>query len=283
MTTPIKRNVRLKEFGINVNRELEPVEAYLRQTNGSISAGPFRLRTDDNGYITSPQAEMAAGREVFVLGDSFVESSYVQEGERFCDLLCDLDRDGAGRAFRNAGYSGATSLNLLDVLINKICANRNASLVYVLPSNDILSLENKDGFWNAQDKRYSPIQPVRPGGGQKGEFTESAHQLFCVLRSIAGVARAFNLPLFLATCPFVRTAYKDLPWHRIRHGESGRYEQLIDLRSRANQILRDVAFAARVPVIDLEAILDDPALFYDDVHLNAEGSKAAAAAIHGRL
>lgn len=277
MADGIKRHVRLKEFGIHVDRELAPSEAYLRDTNGSIDAGPYRLRTDERGFITSAEAEAARGPEVYILGDSFVESSFVQEGRRFADRLCALDAEGAGRRFVNGGYSGATSLNILSVILNKVLPAPGASLLYVLPSNDVLSLYNPRGFWNRADKRYSPLQPAQAEAvSGRVPLLENLGQLGAALSAVVGLARAFNLKLYLATCPYVSRDYEDLPWHRSRHREPGRYAALIADRARANAVLRETAARLHVPLVDLHHLLDDPAWFYDDVHLNETGSAVAA-------
>ena len=54
-------------------------------------------------------------------------------------------------------------------------------------------------------------------------------------------------------------------------------------RHLSNQVMRDVASATRVELIDLEHIVSKPGLFYDDLHLNAEGSAFVAGAIHERI
>lgn len=275
MTQP-RRNIRLKEFLPLSDRLLEPVEAYMKQTNGTIGTGPYKLRTDEDSFILGPRVASEDDERFFVLGDSFVESSYVQEGARFCDVLTRLDENQKGRVFCNAGYSGSTSLNLLGLLASKIGKFPDSSVLYVLPSNDILSLINDDGFWNYNDKRYSPILPARPGNVEAGDFTQNLSQLTRVLQGLIGVASGYQLPFYMATCPFVQTDYEDLGWFRIRHGQVEKYEALMDKRRQANQILRRVARASRIPLIDLETILSDPAMFYDDVHLNEAGSAFVA-------
>jgi lysophospholipase L1-like esterase len=284
MSDGTKRHIRLKEFGINVARDLAPAEAYLRDTNGTIDAGPYRLRTDAEGFITSPQAAEAEGAPVYLLGDSFVESSFVQEGARFADLLCGLDAGGEGRRFLNAGYSGATSLNILSLVLTKILPAPGGSLLYVLPSNDVLSLYNPRGFWNRADKRYSPLQPAQAESASGPlPLRHNLGQLQATLTALVGLARAFNLKLYLSPCPFVSRDYEDLPWHRARHRAPGAYAALIADRDRANAVVRETAARLHVPLIDLNALLDDPQWFYDDVHLNAAGSAVAAQKIHENL
>lgn len=284
MTESFKRQVRLKEFGISVDRELAPTSAYLKDTNGTISEGPFRLRTDADGFIIGPQVEAAQGPAFYLLGDSFVEASFLPEGKRLTDRLTELDRDGQQRRFVNAGYSGATSLNNLSVLINKILPGDDIGLLYILPSNDILSLYNYRGFWNRADKRYSPLQPIVPETGTGPvPMVENLQQLHATLAAMAGVASAFNIRLYFSPCPFVAVGYEDLPWYHNRYRQPGRYEKLIADRQKANDVMRSVAARLRVPLIDLAEHLTDPALFYDEVHLNEAGSAFAARTIYANL
>lgn len=46
--------------------------------------------------------------------------------------------------------------------------------------------------------------------------------------------------------------------------------------SQANAILRDTARARGGALLDLERDLADPSYFYDEVHLNRQGSEAMA-------
>ncbi|MDT8328884.1 MAG: SGNH/GDSL hydrolase family protein, partial [Roseovarius sp.] len=271
---PHKRHVRIKEFGANMSKEMSPQKEYIELSNGSLEDGIFQINTDQNGFVYNPRFEKGADAPVYVLGDSFVESVFVPEGRRFCDQLSRKMAKTAPRQFLNGGYSGATSLNLLDTLINKIGCQENAAVILILPSNDTLSLRSARGFWDYGSQRYSPILPVTDDAPTPVPLAENIHQLAAVLKVFAHTCSAFSLDLFFATTAFVQSDYEQLPWFKARHKAPGSYEALLVDRRKMNQMMRDVARATRTEIIDLETSMTDPQMFYDDVHLNEAGSQA---------
>lgn len=273
----IKRAIRLKEFGSNVFREMIPEDAYLAKTNGTIKKEKFILNTNSNGFIVDPDIPEFDSTPVYVFGDSFVESVYVQQGKRFCDILSKSKSFRKQTNFYNAGYSGATSLHVLNSLIARLPANKSASVLHILPSNDVLSLFNSEGFWNFADKRYSPIQPIpRRMPVNPGDFKENLVQLSRVLESIIKVATSFKFKVFFATTPYIQTDYHSLAWYKSRNYSTISYEFIIECRQAANHVMREVAKKHRVILLDLEDEMLDNSMFYDDVHLNEKGSVAVA-------
>jgi len=279
----MRRVIRIKEFGTNIDRVLSPSEDYLSQTNGTIVGDSFRLRTDRNGFLFNPNMGWPTGDRVYILGDSFIENSFIEEGGRLCDVMTKLDAERGRRRFLNCGYSGSTSLHLFNVLCNKVISDADFSLVFVLPSNDIFSLRNEGGYWNDRDKRFSPIIPPVPGEVVLGDFTENLIQLKRMITAFVRMGAIHHFDLFLSTCPFVSSNFEELGWFRRRHRQVAVYEQLIEQRRSANRVVREVAEAEDVPLIDLERILADPTLFYDDVHVNLEGAAVTANSIISRL
>lgn len=281
-TQPVRRHIRLKEFSPLVQRSMSPTEDYLSQTNGTLPPGNYKLTANADGFLIDPKHAKRPGPKLFVLGDSFVECSFIHEGSRFCDVLNQKLGPAPGVCF-NAGYSGATSLNLYNVLINKIVDKDPHSVLFVLPSNDPLSLLNGNGYWNLNDRRYAPVLPVRRGPPAVGEFEQNAGQLAPLLETMCGLSDAFGFNLHLATTPFVSTQYEELAWFRRRHKTRETYEGLMERRRVLNQVVRNTAQKCRKDLIDLEAILTDTEMFYDDVHVNEQGSLHLADILMQRL
>lgn len=270
MSEGVKRFIRLKEFGASIQRTLEPSPEYLAATNGSLSGGPRDLRTDENGFIAGPESSAPEATMVAVLGDSFVECSFLAQGCRLTDRMSAVASSRGQKVFLNGGYSGSTSLNLLTLAIAKVPPVAN-EIILVVPSNDVLSLDNAGGYWAAEDKRYSPIVPYRKAPLSRGEFSANLWQLGAVLRGLESFCRAADIRLTLATFPHVRDDYRQYAWWKKRYAEPGAYEDLIHRRCRLNNDVRRLAGQLRVPLIDLEQICT-PDYMYDDLHLNPEGA-----------
>lgn len=279
------RHIRIKEFGIDAVLEKIPDSAYLEVTNDSLSHDTFVLTTDSNGFIIDPNSLDGADAPIFVFGDSFVESTFVQQGRRFCDLLTRrMATAGTPRQFLNGGYSGATSLLLLNALINKVGYRKNSTVLLVLPSNDTLAMGFERGLWDYSSKRYSPILPVDGADCRQCPATQNLPQLEGVLRAFAATARSFRLDLVFATTPYMQRAFEGEPWFLARYSKTpGRYERLIDARRRSSEVMRRVATEAGVHLLDLEVEFNEPAHFYDDLHLNSAGSAAMAEMIYRQI
>ena len=271
---PTRRAVRLKEFGTNIQRILTPTPQYLRQTNGTIAEEAYRLETDPDGFILASGHRSRSGDRTYVLGDSFIECSFVQEGSRICDLMNTQLGQQPGVVL-NGGYSGSTTLNILNGLINRVLPRSPRNVIFALPSNDVLALIEHGGFWNLRDKRYSPIMPIENRVTGTNDFEANAAALAPLLALFCQTAREFSFNLTLTTMPFVSTDYQKLGWFRIRHQTEDVYEALVTKRHHVNAILRETAKAQGVNLIDLAALLT-PDLFYDDVHMNAQGCRAVA-------
>jgi lysophospholipase L1-like esterase len=279
------RQIRIKDFGVDAVLKKVPDPAYLEVTNDSLSHDTFVLTTDANGFIIDPNFLDGADAPVFVFGDSVVESIFVQQGQRFCDHLTRrMASAGTPRQFLNGGYSGATSLILLNALINKVGYRKNAAVLLVLPSNDTLAMGFERGLWDYSSKRYSPILPVDGADCRQCPATQNLPQLEGVLRAFAAVARSFRLELMFATTPYMQRAFEDEPWFLARYSKTpGRYERLIDARRQSSEVMRRVAAETGVHLLDLEAEFNEPTHFYDDLHLNTVGSVAMAEMIYRQI
>jgi lysophospholipase L1-like esterase len=124
-------------------------------------------------------------------------------------------------------------------------------------------------------KRQAAPRSDRPPATNEPAFARN-------LRTIAGVARAHKIRLAFVTQPStwnstVDPAIGDWQWMLLRKGVAYRPDLMDQALERLNQVTRDVGAAEGVPVYDLaKAIPKSGQFFYDDVHLNVNGARAAA-------
>lgn len=273
----MKRSIRLKEHSLNSSRIINPSEIQLEQCPSLLNKG-YVLNTDENGFIKSGNLFDSSDRTTIMLGDSFVESSFLDEKDRFPSIIERRDREFGSKKFGrvlNAGVSGSTSLNLLNCLINKIVPLKPSIIIFVLPSNDSSVHRLSTTYWN-DSEYYSNIIPSSgndavggfDGNLQKPDFTRIAE-------SILEICNIFNIELFFSTCAyagvytgnFIPNKYKSKSW----------FEANVNARKLLNEKLRTLSIIKKVPLIDLEMkISGDNSLFYDDLHLNEIGSSKVA-------
>lgn len=127
-------------YDINLDQENSYYDSF---KNSDIEGSVSRFETDENGFIVPSEIYEEADFNIFFLGDSTVECSFVQPKKRIPYL--------AGRILEkllkcrvnayNAGVSGADTLSLIKVLLMKIfpmepdmvvMCNTDRELVYLL-------------------------------------------------------------------------------------------------------------------------------------------------------
>lgn len=283
---PARRHIRLKEWRPLLDSVLDPTPEYRAATDGSLTDSGFRLRTDVDGFIVAPELPGAAPpeRDVLFFGDSFVESTYIAEPERFpAGVQARLASAGHHVRCLNAGYSGATTLHLLLALLAKRGNHRNAGVVLVAPSNDALALVKAGGFWTQTDQRYAPVIPI-PEGLETPAQALDADELDRLLRVFVDTCRGLGHALLLATFPHRSVEYGSDPWLRRRFKTAANYGRIVGWRRIVNDVTRRVAAERGVALLDLDAALSaQTRWFYDDLHMNPDGSRQVADLVAERL
>jgi hypothetical protein len=280
----MKRSIRLKEHNLNYSRIVKPSDIQLEQSP-SLSSRGYVINTDENGFIKSGNLFEVSNRRTIVLGDSFVESSFLDERDRFTSIIERYDREhGSDKlgSVLNGGVSGSTSLNLLNCLINKIVPLKPSNIIFVLPSNDSSVHRMSTTYWN--DSEY--YSNIIPGNASDivGGFYGNLHKpdLTRITETIFEVCRIFKIKLFFATCTcagsyegdFFVSKYKNKKW----------FDAHMDARKLLNEKLRTLCLIKRIPLIDLEInIAGDNSFFYDDLHLNSEGALKVADLIFDQI
>lgn len=272
-----RRHIRLKEWACNYNDTLKPAQEYLKFTNESLVEHEYTLRTDSEGFILpkiiNERSAIKKCKEVFFFGDSFVEQVYSAEEKRFFSVVQDKLSYEQDVICLNGGYSGATSLNLFNSILNKIQPSPNSVIFFVVPSNDVLALKYDHGFWCYGDRRYTPILPASE---TKESFRDNLNidHLLGIVKSIKDYCDNFSMTFLLATFPYVNCDYENQPWYQKRYGERRSYPNLNVQRKSVNDIIRTLSLSRNIPLCDLErSFSGSPHYFYDDLHLNSEGGE----------
>lgn len=279
----MKRSIRLKEYAPNQEKVVFPSLAQIEQCS-DLHEGGYKLITDQNGFIVSGN-DFFSDKKTIILGDSFVESTFVGERSRFCSVLERLGADGdvsnIGQVL-NAGVSGSTSLNLLNIFINKVVPIKPSLVIFVIPSNDSQVHRFSDTYWN-DSEYYANIIP--PGKlNSVGDFYNNLVKGDCVkiLNLFADACNIFDIKLAFATCPYASLydgsymfqKYKNKSW----------FDSNIVARKILNDKLRSISYMRKIIFLDFEhEIGGDNKLFYDDLHLNEIGSQRIAKFIFEKI
>lgn len=256
------RTIRLAEHRPNQDRWVTPPDDYIAMTDGSIAQRPYRLRTDANGFIRTGGDAPETDRPIIVLGDSVIESYWIDEDRRACAVLERLLRQ-AGKSIRvlNGGVTGATTLLLLDVLINKCIPLDPCGVVLVSGAIDGSAIDN-GGFWLTMPE-LSPVtnatsSPTR-GAGDRPKL----------LRLFKAACEVFGIPCWMATFGHRRSYDAFAQKHVSQEHFVGQYRTV----EWWNQMARDVDGG----VIDVAAaIAGMEGIFYDFLHCNEAGCAAVA-------
>lgn len=274
----VRRSLRLKEWPPLCDRQLRPTSEYLTATDGSLHDIEYRVRTDADGYIIAPCADLCEVKDTFIFfGDSFVESIYVPEEKRFFSVAQSILRE-AGFSVRclNAGYSGATTLHMLMSLLGKVGRRTSTRIVFVIPSNDAIALIKEGGYWCRGDKRYAPIVPVPEGLNVQSQSLDLA-DLQAAINLFVDACHRLRLPLALATFPHRTANFATDPWLQRRFKSLANYERTQKWRRSVNSVGRSIAKRLNLPFLDLEELASSRIdWFYDDLHMNEIGSLAIA-------
>ncbi len=270
------------------------------------------MRIDERGYIRPSRRFADPDATVAFLGGSTTECAAVDEDLRFPALVSRLleERRGLRVNTLNAGTSGNTVHDSLNVLINHIIADRPEVVIMMHATNDIGNLARRGSYRLAEpsdgravllwlirkSSAYSsliaalrrwlrwerlkprPFEQRIPGPGQQVEI--DSDRFVVRLRAFVRVARAFGIEPVLMTQPesTVRTPLSP-DW--------------LDPRAQElfNREIRRVAVEEGAVLIDLVRHLfdhvegwDEPMkVFYDGIHVTNSGSRIYAEHIAERL
>lgn len=269
----------MKEWGRLVDVLKSPTPEQIAASEG-LDQGPFRLRTDRRGYIENGNDRLPNAEEIVCLGDSFLECMFVEEQGRLCAIVeRELRASGVAVNILNGGASGATSLTLFNLLINKCVVDTPRAVVLFGGVMDIDAVMNPDSYWGSQ-QFITPL--IDPDASPPKHPLAEPHwrprtRIFQMYRA---ASEAFGFTLIFATFA-----------HRKRTGEFMQkvteewwFDAKYALRRRANENMRGFALDNGIPLLDIEVKFEDPgSLLYDDIHLGKVGTEHVGALVASRL
>ena len=271
-----------------------------------------QLRTDERSYILPSKRFEKPDRTIAFIGGSTTECAALDEEQRFPPLVSRL-LEGKGLRVNvlNAGLSGNTTQDALNIVLNHLEQDHPDVAVLMEAANDVGVLQADGSYRTREAELVSPgsaarwplqlasshlwlagalrsfltlatVPPpevldtsraVEPPAVPPGEYVKR-------LRAFAGLCRAFGIQPVLMTQPSVSTPSKDTPrWVNARNQQA------------FNDALRGVAREENVPLVDLAQHLVDTVpdwekpnrVFYDGIHVTADGSRIYAEYITQRL
>lgn len=274
-----KRLIRLKEQEPLTCRVHTPSESYklIRPTLDRHLS--YASSINDDGFMNSGNY-ITSSQKVFLLGDSFIENMYTSQNQR---IHSELEKILISRGYEvevlNSGVSGSTSLNLLNVVINKIVPYAPCTILFCLPINDAHALSFKAGFWNKY-KLFSTLNQVLANErAQPDILEENLSQLKNVCRTLQQLCAFFNINLVITNAPYVNEINDSF---YVLDNDS--YKKICSKRKLIHDALYSMFRSEGFDSIDLhEAMGGNKKLFFDDVHTNAEGSRVVASILAPRL
>ena len=195
------RYIRLREWGCNLDLFREPSEVTLNNSDGLIF-DKFKFRTCSSGFIQTGSAVEGFENIVF-LGDSIVENMYVHEHLRMCSVLEQkLRNDGHNINILNSGMSGASTLHLLNLFINKIIPIKPKVVILMSGVIDISAALLQENFWS-KDIYVSPIVMHDAPGVPDVNYSKvpDFNFRYSLLEVFAQAALSFKIPVVFATFP----------------------------------------------------------------------------------
>lgn len=268
----VQRSIRLKEMRPGIDLLREPAAEYLARVDPCLELGPYRTRTDDDGFLMTGNRVQSSAPPLVFLGDSFVESMYSYEDLRFVSVIeRGLIESGVEVRCLNGGYSGATSLQLFNVLVNKILpiVGAEGCVVFFLPQSDANVIHLPSTYWNAS-KRNTTIVPGREPSAT--ELPRGVEATRAILRLVVKACEFLNIRLVLAISPFRVSDFETDALLPKLYPNAKRYNHSQTLRSELAGVAAQVAGDTGTPLLDIR-LGGDPCYFYDELHLSALGQK----------
>ncbi|MGH1590371.1 SGNH/GDSL hydrolase family protein [Methylobacterium phyllosphaerae] len=271
----------MKEFAPSTASKFWPPDWYMDQVNNSFVRKEFVINTDQNGFI-KPHADCGECRNnLVVLGDSVVESMYMDESLRMCSALDRKINYISQDELRvlNAGYSGSTLLHMFNILLNKILPLRPTAILVMAGIVDVDAVARKASFWS-KDKWLEPIisldsdNPFRDN--DNADEPRFQHR-YAILALIHKLSLEFALPIYFATVPHLQIYEGEWVSSRITKEE---FRNIANSRRLINNTTRKFCIKNDITLFDLElALMDRNDIFYDYFHFNELGGEAAAQAL----
>jgi lysophospholipase L1-like esterase len=258
-----KRFIRLFEYGAMQVKYFNPAsDEYMRGVIQELFVNDgWSIRTDSNGFILpegSTSTDVCNNASILI-GDSIVECLYMPENCRIESVLSSFNAEGI---YLNAGYSGATSIDIINNIVNKIIPTQPKKVFLMSGVYDGIC---RSGFYKKINKSASIIDSDSPG--YIGDVYRSRAAF---LEASIKILQAHEIEVLVATFGH-------------RHNPRDPYAEKYGLLSndnyfcKINEVTRSTCFSAGINMIDFEKLMYDYFdFFYDNYHLTPKGARFVA-------
>lgn len=274
------RSIRLKEYGANLDFEAIPSADYVEARGHAIDDRPCRVRTDENGFILSGHS--LTGKTIIGLGDSVLECLFVKEDDRFCAQLQKRIRQETSQSINvlNGGYSGSTTLHVLNAFINKVVPLKPDAVFLMTGIMDLEAMFKVDSFWS----KDAYLRSIMDNGDAPGFWDQNFREEMdensrsTLNRLLIDAARAFAIPLVFVSTPH-QTVFQGA-YVQGHYPSKDAYSVRVRNRRLANRQIEDLCCQLGAHYIDIQSFADGlDGMFYDDIHLTGLGAGRAAEAL----
>lgn len=284
------RSIKLRENSPNKVQNSFPITKY-----ETLEYKKYILRTDKDGLIEPATIHKNPDFQIFFIGGSTTECETVDEEFRFPYLAGRLLEKETGLKINseNAARNGNNSLHSINILINKILPYHPNMIVMMHNINDLSTLIYEGTYWNFNSSKSHLICANKKSKTLKTNEWENSIWQNKVLVSKYEQDQLIekfknNLRLFVAICqaqdiiPVLMTQPNRIENNEQFDSNNGEDFNRVyrDLYAKFNQTIRDFSKQNHILMIDLaKAVPSDKEYIYDEVHMNKQGSVAAAHAI----
>lgn len=275
-----RRFIRLKEFNANLDYTLAPDEGYSTIRGGKPELKQYRIRTDGNGFILS--GRQGSDIRIVGLGDSVLECLFVEEESRICARLEEAVSEELGQSITilNGGYSGATSLHILNTFMNKIVPLKPHAVFLMTGIMDLEAMFKVESFWSTDGYLRPVVEDEANPGVWDQNFRQSvdAASRAKIIALIIRAGAMFNIPVCCLATPhlqiyegsYVKNTYPD----------PSVYAERIFNRRSANEAVKELCALHGLRYFETQHVVAEKEFaFCDDIHLNQVGTHAIVQSI----
>jgi hypothetical protein len=291
---PAARFIRLPEHPKSYEFTTVPPEPYMVNTE-NLERKPYPTRTDEGAFIQPAKIHENPELVIAFLGGSTTECRFNDEAARFPYRAGRLIEQRTGKRVNsyNNGINSITSMNSLNIFVNKVLPLQPHYAVLMHNINDMNLLMYEGTYWNDHPLRSLVVDPNNPRFSdpryQSDEWADARGKPIAIdsarilnyfgssLRSFVAIAKAWKVQPVLMTQAnrFTETPDTKILGQAITEWKKNglTYAQVKNLYDAMNECIRQTAAAEKVPLIDLAAQIPQTREYLHDlVHFTDKGS-----------